>query len=267
MNADTITQEEDMKSVSHIILAALLSTGAAIAQDPINFDSSDTDDDGYLSNTEWMEIDDVSMDFNTLDTNSDGRLDRAEVNAGMQQQSQGAMTESASAQGGAQSGAEWQSTSGSSATAAQSSALGSSSQSTQPATIGMDDQQGMEETQASGETVSGGEDMRTSPAVLSGDEDAANRGTFDPSSYEGDDGTRFREDFDARDANADGMLDETEATNEDWIDINLFEHSDVNDDGLIDFGEAEDGFMEFGDDEQSVMDVEDSGQEETEEQR
>lgn len=82
----------------------------------------------------------------------------------------------------------------------------------------------------------------------------ADSARFDATAYEGDDGREaFRTDFENYDADGDGYLSEDEAT-EDWIDVNLFEHSDVNDDGLIDIGEAEDGFMEWSDGEDKAID-------------
>ena len=251
-----------MKSVSHIILATLLSAGVAVAQEEVNFDSNDTNGDGYLSTTEWAEIDGITAEFDSLDVNRDGMLDRNEVSAGLQNQAQGAMQQNAAAQGtqaqsvdmqqtgseqssgalesnpqGTQSqSVEMQQTSSQSSDAMQSNPQGTQSQS-----IDMQDSGDMEAT-----TIPVGEEGEADSGEWVDDEYTR----FERSSYEGEEGaSRFREDFDRRDANADGYLDEMEATDKDWIDINLFEKSDANDDGLIDIGEAEDGFMEWGDDE------------------
>lgn len=207
----------------HIILATMLAGGAAMAQETVDFDMHDTDRDGYLTQEEWADIDYITVDFTTLDANSDGMLDRNEVNSGMQQPAQ--------ADPQLSSGSQSQDDSATSTAISTESGAQSASESSTEA------------------------DMN--PPVMSG-EQASSSSRFDRANYEGEDGdARFREDFDRRDTNADGFLDETEATNEDWIDINLFEKSDVNDDGLIDIGEAEDGFMEFGDDENESLMEED----------
>lgn len=70
-----------MKSVSHIILATLLSTGTALAQDTIDFDSHDSNNDGFLTNQEWNEIDAVVVAFADVDVDGDGKLSKAEVTA------------------------------------------------------------------------------------------------------------------------------------------------------------------------------------------
>lgn len=70
-----------MKSVSHIILATLLSSGTAIAQETIEFDRHDTNNDGFLTEQEWNDIDAVESDFDTLDVDEDGLLSEAEVMA------------------------------------------------------------------------------------------------------------------------------------------------------------------------------------------
>lgn len=70
-----------MKSVSHIILATLLSTGTAIAQETIDFDRHDTNSDGFLTDQEWNEIDAVAVAFDDVDADGDGKLSQAEVTA------------------------------------------------------------------------------------------------------------------------------------------------------------------------------------------
>ena len=70
-----------MKSVSHIILATLLSTGTALAQETIDFDRHDADSDGFLTDQEWADIEAVDVDFATLDVDGDGKLSKAEVTA------------------------------------------------------------------------------------------------------------------------------------------------------------------------------------------
>ena len=70
-----------MHSVSHIILATLLSTGTAVAQETIDFDRHDTDNDGFLTEQEWNDINAAEADFETVDVDGDGRLSEAEVEA------------------------------------------------------------------------------------------------------------------------------------------------------------------------------------------
>ena len=70
-----------MNSVSHIILATLLSTGTAVAQETIDFDRHDTDNDGFLTEQEWNDINAAEADFETVDVDGDGRLSEAEVMA------------------------------------------------------------------------------------------------------------------------------------------------------------------------------------------
>ena len=308
-----------MKSVSHIILATLLSTGTALAQETVDFDRYDTDSDGYLTDAEWSAVDYVVVDFHTIDTNRDGRLDKNEVQSGTQQ-SQSMDSQQASSSGSSQSG--MQSSSDQQASSQQSdmqqsgvqsgmqqsnTQTGSQQQSTQRASTGQSADQPATMQQTSGQQMgsqSGGQqsfqnadkdrDNRVSRTeaqetgydlvIVSFDTMDMNRdgyldetewdqnvvgprdedvridmsadtaATFDPAAYDGNDGAQlFEDDFDSYDMNGDGYLDEEEAT-ADWVDVNLFEQSDINDDGLIDIGEAEDGFMEWGDEEEGVID-------------
>lgn len=218
-----------MKSVSHIVLATLVASGAALAQE-VDFAAHDTDGDGYLSDAEWSAVAHVSSDFATLDADGDGRLSETEVNAGTGESTQGVSAE----------------------TGATTEADPTASDPTASDPTATDISAGSEQSAGEQATMQGTAGEETAEGGMTTAEDSGQGASFDRSSYEGDDGTRLRADFEARDANGDGMLDEAEAT-EDWIDINLFEKSDVNDDGLIDFGEAEDGFMEIGD-EDSVTD-------------
>lgn len=70
-----------MKWVSHIILATLLSTGTAVAQETIDFDRHDTNSDGFLTDQEWSDIDAVVIAFDDVDADGDGKVSKAEVTA------------------------------------------------------------------------------------------------------------------------------------------------------------------------------------------
>lgn len=70
-----------MKSVSHIILATLLSTGTAIAQETIDFDHHDTNNDGFLTDQEWSDVNAGVVAFDDVDADGDGKLSKAEVTA------------------------------------------------------------------------------------------------------------------------------------------------------------------------------------------
>lgn len=69
-----------MKTVSHIIAATLLTTGVAAANEEIRFNDKDANGDGYISQTEWRDMQ-ANVDFLQVDTNGDGLLTEQELQA------------------------------------------------------------------------------------------------------------------------------------------------------------------------------------------
>lgn len=69
--------------ITVITLAGLVLSGGAFAQENIDFKRHDTNSDGYLSQDEWNSIPGVTKTFDAIDTNRDGRLSKAEVEAGV----------------------------------------------------------------------------------------------------------------------------------------------------------------------------------------
>ena len=59
-----------MKTLTPVLLAGLFSSGAVLAQD-VNFNENDTDQDGYLSQSEWQNVQGVSASFEQADTDGD----------------------------------------------------------------------------------------------------------------------------------------------------------------------------------------------------
>lgn len=71
-----------MQATARIILMVMCGTPlAAVAQDSIDFDRYDADGDGYLVESEWRDVTESNKTFDLVDTNRDGRLDKAEVDA------------------------------------------------------------------------------------------------------------------------------------------------------------------------------------------
>ena len=62
-----------------IPVLALLFSGAAVAGD--DFQSLDTDQDGYISTSEASKSDQLSSNWSKADSNVDGKVDKAEFSA------------------------------------------------------------------------------------------------------------------------------------------------------------------------------------------
>lgn len=85
-----ILEEQVMKTLSHIILASLVASGAAIAvegeqydqemQETLIFEQHDINGDGYLTTDEWS---DASVNFNDIDANGDQLIDEQELQASL----------------------------------------------------------------------------------------------------------------------------------------------------------------------------------------
>ncbi|HEX7046070.1 MAG TPA: hypothetical protein VF275_00670 [Gammaproteobacteria bacterium] len=92
-----------------ILLAGLFSSGAVLAQD-VNFDQKDKDGNGYLSQSEWRNVQNVNVQFEQADKDGDQRLSKTEVksatsNSGSQSQQMGSqqISSGSSQQSGSQS--------------------------------------------------------------------------------------------------------------------------------------------------------------------
>lgn len=69
--------------IAPLVMAAMFPAGVASAQEEIDFDRYDTDGDGFLTQSEWRAVGNVSASFDSMDTNRDGRLSKGEVEAGL----------------------------------------------------------------------------------------------------------------------------------------------------------------------------------------
>lgn len=253
-----------MKSVSHIILAALVGSGAAIANEQkIDFSQHDRNGDGYLTQNEWTDVGQIDVGFNELDRNGDQLVDKQEL-----RESRVAL------KGDSQSAMHSQRTS------SQASDRQSGMQAQQTGT----QQQGQRGGQNSFDQADGNRDGRVTqdeaneagfdyvvmyydPIDADGNgyldenewdlnetgagmyDDSVNQAGFDNNRDNNFNEIGNNEDnnFGYYDANDDGYLDENEASENDYVESN-FNDWDNNEDGLVDIGEANDDFMEWNND-------------------
>lgn len=242
-----------MKSLSPLILATLLGSGAAMANEKaIDFSRHDRNGDGYLTHSEWTDVGKIDAGFNELDRNGDQLVDKQEIRQSriaLKSSRQGSMSQAPMAQG---------------------SAGGASQQ----ANSMQGNNNGFERADRNGdgrvsqsEAGNAGYDY---VAIYYDPIDADGDGYLDENEWDlnevgggmYDDGVDdFNEAagaFDYYDANDDGFLDEDEAAEDDYVESN-FDSWDNNDDGLIDIGEAEDDFMEWDSGAFDTYDVNDDG--------
>lgn len=272
-----------MKSVSHIILAALLGTGTAVANEGINFDKHDENNDGYLAHDEWS---DVSVSFNDIDADGDKLVTREEIRQS-QLQLEGDRGDRQRQAGMQQTGAQQDRQAQQQRTGQQNR---QGRQAFQQADRNRDNRVAEDEARQAGydyvvyyfDTIDADGDgyLDENEWDLNEygagryDTGANNNFNNDTAGFENRDDTMdigmengaFEDDefgyentnFDYYDTNDDGFLDENEVGEDDYLKSN-FDTWDENDDGLIDVGEANDDFMEWNENAFGTYDANDDG--------
>lgn len=224
-----------MKSVSHIILATLLGTGVAVANESVNFNKHDANKDGRLSQSEWSDIGQVDVSFDQLDRNGDGMVDKQEVRDSQVKLEKSATTQRTSGQSAQQSGQQ---------------ASRKGKQAFREADADRDNRVSQREVQDAGYDY---------VAIYYEPMDADGDGYLDENEWDinetgagiYDDGAETisytAETFSTYDLDDDGFLDQTEVSDDDYLESN-FSSLDANNDGFVSEDEADTGLFDDNDD-------------------
>ena len=264
-------------STRPLTIAALLAAGSAAGAQAVDFNSHDSNGDGYLTESEWADAN-IDIRFDTIDTNRDGYLAEAEVEAGMAVQRRA----SEKAQDAAGESTSGESGEGDYVPAAidppvqdrpvvsepedSPQAVHISESEDQPRAVILYDENGDQrvsrsEARKDGELVTHfviwdtNQDGYLDQAEIdSGDRQTdrdANAGDKTRQSTPPDasaagmragNSTGTTAQFTMLDANADGLLDETEAAENEYVHTN-FDAWDTDGDGLVSEKEADNGWM------------------------
>ncbi|HEX7030309.1 MAG TPA: hypothetical protein VF254_06915 [Gammaproteobacteria bacterium] len=220
-------------------MALGLLAGAASAQDDIDFDRYDTDHDGYLTQSEWNAVNNVTTSFDAIDTNRDGRLSKGEVDAGITAEERNVSQQNIDWQTGGQGGGQ--------AGKQESVTAPVSEVDSQPRNVQMydtdnDNRVSREEAQKDGELVTYFViwDTNQDGFLDENEMDEGGRKTKDARrNVEQGNGDTGAASFQQADANRDNRVSRTEANdaNAEYIVI-YFDTLDANQDGYVDRSEV-----------------------------